>query len=325
MTVPLFCVWAVPHRQDVEFILSSPVWGYTYVVLGQRGNNWSSFAAMLQAVITMPRNYHRISFKICAGSQNSWKITFESYLYIRIPSLTPTTRLTLLEILWVHRVFYLSRLLLHWYLKPCNQSIGILLVVLHQLSEALKCLLIIYCVLIVLVLYVVVFNLAIMAVQHRDKSTLSYWAAVVGLPVFLQLLTIHCKVCTMSLSQKAPDHHLMWLTQYPSIDDGTLLPHLLLWLMYRHCEVCFCVSHVKLTIHKGRSLQGSFCFLSPDTSHSALGAVELLHLPGQSYHGTSYIRNGTTIHLDSITLFHGTAVNQQRVRRTHVYIIHTST
>ena len=97
-------------------------------------------------------------------------------LFVHIPSLTPTTRLTLLEVLRVHRVFHLSRLLLHWYLKPCNQSIRILLVVLHHLSEVLKCLLIIYCVLIVLVFYVVVFNLAIMAVQDResDKSTFSY-------------------------------------------------------------------------------------------------------------------------------------------------------
>ena len=91
---------------------------------------------------------------------------------------------------------------------------------------------------------------------------------------------------------------------------------------------------LKLTIHKGYSLQGSWCFLSPDTSHSALGSVGLLHLPGQSYHGTSYIGNSTTHSLGAFSHFRSVFVlTQQSSKQTHehahmymkyIHNVHTS-
>ena len=103
-------------------------------------------------------------------------------------------------------------------------------------------------------------------------------------------------------------------------------------LTCRCCNVYMHVSPLKLTIHKGHSLQGSWCFLSPDTSHSALGSVGLLHLPGQSYHGTSYIGNSTTRSLGAFSHFRSVFVltqqsSKQTHERAHMYMkyIHTCT
>ena len=105
-------------------------------------------------------------------------------------------------------------------------------------------------------------------------------------------------------------------------------------LTCRCCNVYMHVLALELTTHKGHSLQGSWCFLSSDTSHSALGSVGLLHLPGESYHGASYIGNSTTHSLGAFSHFRSVFVlTQQSSKQTHesahmymkyIHNVHTS-